>query len=675
MNMQLTDDYTFHLDGIAGLSLLADCKAAVARSDSEMDYAEPAGITRQGDAAVALFCSRRWRVLDHVSPAAPGIARLERTWTYTGEKTFAGQLCLELATEFDPEWYLIPCVSYNGNHEGRGQEPKGLDLDGKNWLFSYERVSLPSATFTEREGFCSGLFAGTEDEPSLISSCGLRRQGRRLVHRIFRPEVEEPLVYADTNRYEAGFAHEITLSAGQSFKAVNYIYLCAGEPVRTGWFGAYRYFFEHFTQPFSRRFTCSELWRLNLDYLLEWLWVDDGDFVGFNIGLLPDGEYYKGAPGRQWKQRASRRYEIGWAGQNYANAWILMQDAISCGNPDSFARAVRMFDLWEQQARAENGLFEILFDRIQEDRRDTVVDTCNLGWGALMAMEGYVTAREMGIDKPRWLDMGLSCCNFFVNAWATQGTFGKSWKILTGECVNKSGTVGSFMLMPMVRAWTMTGDRRYLDCAEQAFRFYAARDLDNMTCFAGALDTDCVDCETCYPLLNAAIRLYEATGDGYYLACAVKAAKYIASWIYLYDVKSDDNSDFALTGYRTTGGGAVSTQHHHIHNGTLYFIKEWLRLSELTGDGLWRKYARLVWAATQQMISDGTLTLHGMVRPKGSEHEAYLQCRWCVSENDGRRHFIADWLVIWPQTFRLLCLTGPDREKIMQALDASAKDP
>jgi hypothetical protein len=266
--------------------------------------------------------------------------------------------------------------------------------------------------------------------------------------------------------------------------------------------------------------------------------------------------------------------------------------------------------------------------------------------------------------------MGLKCCDFFVRAWETHGTFGRLWKLQTGECRDRSGTVGAFMLMPMIKAWKLTGERKYLETAEAAYRFYAARDLDNMACHAGALDTDCVDCETAHSLLYAAIRLYEATKNGYYLGSAVKAAKYIASWIYLYDVLPDEGSDFALMRYRTTGGCAVSTQHHHIHNGTLYFVKEWLRLSELTGDAVWRKYALTVWAATQQMVSDGTLELHGMTRPKGSEHEAYLHCRWCVSDNGGRRHFMGDWLVIWPVTFRLLNLTGPERDKIIRILDA-----
>lgn len=33
----------------------------------------------------------------------------------------------------------------NGNEFGNGAEPKGLEKDGKKWIFGYDRVSIPSS--------------------------------------------------------------------------------------------------------------------------------------------------------------------------------------------------------------------------------------------------------------------------------------------------------------------------------------------------------------------------------------------------------------------------------------------------------------------------------------------------------------------------------------------------
>jgi hypothetical protein len=670
MSINLLRDYTFTLAGQPGLCLLDNYgMATVAREGGVMEYAKPAGMKDCARGWEAVYQSDRWQVRDIVLPVGPHIAKLERIWIFQGPGMFAGQLCVELTTAFVPDWYLIPCVSYNGNTQGSGKEPKELSLDGRDWLYSYERTSIPSATFAEREGICSGLFASPESPQSLISSCGLRSIDGKLVHRIFYPEVEEPLVYADTDYYTEGFSNEVTLNSGQAFTATSYVYLCQGAEFRTGWFNAFRFFFETLTVPLKNRFSTDALWDINLSYMLDMLWVDDGRFTGFSVGLLPEGVHSKGASGKHWQQRLGHCYEIGWAGQNYTNALILMQDAITYGNSASLNKAVCIFDLWEKNARVDNGLFYTLYDHILAGRQDVKVDTCNLGWGALQAMVGYETAMALGIDKPNWLDMGLRCCDFFVDAFARHGTLGKQWDLRSGHCANFDGTIGAFMLMPMAKAYQLTGNMKYLETAEKAFQFYAIRDLDTMACHAGALDTDCIDCETAYAMLYSAIRLYEITNAEYYLQSAVKASKFIVTWVFHYDVLPEEGSDFARLNYRTTGGGSVSTQHHHVHNGTLYFVMEWLKLSELTGDNLWRKYALTIWAGAQQLISDGTLELHGMTRPRGSENEAYLHCRWGLDENGNKRHYINDWLVIWPLTFRLLCLTGPDRDRYAAMLD------
>ncbi|NLG37586.1 MAG: hypothetical protein GX549_06180 [Clostridiales bacterium] len=656
--------------GEAGFQLTSDAgQATVARV---------AGRDVMARAGAAQCCADGWHiayegggfdVLDRIEPVCETVARLTRSWTRRSAQPFTGQLCVHLETAFEPSFYLIPAVSYDGNAMGKGKEPKGLSHEGADWIYSYERTSLPAATFTERPGLCAGLFASPDDRRSLVCSCGLRAAGSRMIHRILYPEVEEPLCYWDTDTYREGFADTIAMEPGESFEVSCYIYLRAGAPFRFGWFDAFSFFFDNLTVPFANRFSTDELWDMGIGYLHDQLWVDNGLFTGFSIGLLPGGEHRKGAPGMKWMQRIGRQYEIGWAGQNYSNALILMQDHITNGNRKSLDDAIRILDLWEQNARVPNGLFYVIYDCILEGRHDAVVDTCNLGWGALQAMTAWETAQSLGIDKPAWRDMGLKCCDFFVDAFERMGTFGKTWRLREGTCIDDSGTVGAFMLMPMTKAYRLTGDPKYLRVATDALAMYVRRDLDNMACNAGALDTNCVDCETSYALLEAANRLYEITGERRFLDIAVRTAQFAASWIFLFDVVAEEGSDFDIMRYRTTGAGAVSTQHHHLHYATLYFIREWILLSRYTGDDRWLRYARLCWSAAQQLISDGTLTLHGMTRPRGSENEAYLQCRWCIADNGGRRHYLSDWLVIWPVTFRLLALTGPDRERIAAILD------
>ena len=78
----------------------------------------------------------------------------EIIWTFTAKRDISN---VRLTASFEhvskPEWWMIPAVSYNGNHLSRGMEPKGEKRDRQWYTFSYKRTSkriLPlqlSATF------------------------------------------------------------------------------------------------------------------------------------------------------------------------------------------------------------------------------------------------------------------------------------------------------------------------------------------------------------------------------------------------------------------------------------------------------------------------------------------------------------------------------------------------
>ena len=47
---------------------------------------------------------------------------------------------------------MIPCVVYNGNEWGDGQEPKGTEKNGEPWVFPSDRVGLPGCAVLESVG-------------------------------------------------------------------------------------------------------------------------------------------------------------------------------------------------------------------------------------------------------------------------------------------------------------------------------------------------------------------------------------------------------------------------------------------------------------------------------------------------------------------------------------------
>ncbi|MGV8139798.1 MAG: hypothetical protein AB2L20_31825 [Mangrovibacterium sp.] len=82
--------------------------------------------------------------------------------------------------------------------------------------------------------------------------------------------------------------------------------------------------------------------------------------------------------------------------------------------------------------------------------------------------------------------------------------------------------------------------------------------------------------------------------------------------------------------------------------GGLVLVPEWFKLAELTGHQIWKEKAKAVWANANQAVADGKTKFHDVIRPAGSQTEAYFQSYWV-----GKPGQINDWLVLWPSAARL----------------------
>ena len=68
---------------------------------------------------------------------------------------------------------IIPSVCYNGNHWGRGKEPKGFATDGVWHTYSYRRTPIPGATFSEGEKFAVAVWGVKPTNEAEAFSCSM----------------------------------------------------------------------------------------------------------------------------------------------------------------------------------------------------------------------------------------------------------------------------------------------------------------------------------------------------------------------------------------------------------------------------------------------------------------------------------------------------------------------
>jgi hypothetical protein len=579
------------------------------------------------------------RARDRIREVRPGLVSWRRTVKNTAGAEQEVRLSLEFRTAYEPTYRMIPAVSYDGNLWGSGSEPKGFARDGVPWVFASHRTAVPGCTYSEGDGISVTLF-GPISGSTCGFSCSLAPEPGRVVHRLIWPEEESPEVYSARDTYSAAYRGSLRLGPRESIRLEAWLVVARVDTPRFGWRRALDHAWHMGPRDSAMPRSPEELWRLGVAFAKQSLWAEEGTFRGFSIGL----SWRDGA----WRQREKWRYEIGWCGQNASLAASLIHDHLADRDSDSLERGLAALDSWVAHGTLPNGLIRCHFDFVLglEDPAREVQDACNLGQAAGGLLDAADLASRAGAERPAWREAALRLCDFVTAQMQPDGRLGKAWRN-DGTCVDPNGTIGAFLIPPLVRAERLTGEARYLDAAKLAYRFYASLfERDGYTT-AGALDTHCIDKESAIPLLEGGLALFERTEDRHYLAAAELAAAYLSTWQWHHSPGYPAGTALGDMGYDARGGTSVSTQHHHHDPYGLAFVNAWLRLTRITGDATWRERARAVWRNGMSGISDGNLSIMGKLRPAGGQDEGFLHTRWGDAFN------VSQWLVAWTTAFRL----------------------
>ena len=541
----------------------------------------------------------------------------------------------------------IPSVCYNGNHWGRGKEPKGFSTDGVWHTYSYRRTPIPGATYSESEKYVVALWGVKPATEADAFSCSIMPDSATVTHSLILPEEERPFTYVDKNVYGEEYIAKLSMKKGEKKSIQAYIFVAdkgaTDNPLALFLDKAWAFA----EKEYADVITPEKVWEYGVKYAKESLWAEEGPYKGFSIGLVPDGD-------GGWKQRPFIKYEIGWCGQNASFINTLLVDYLKSGDEESRDKALAALDTWTApELQRENGFYVVNYDNILKKRENIVSDACNLGTAAYNFFETAELLKKCNLPErvARVQQVALGICDFVKADQQPSGLYGKGWNE-SGECLYRDGTVGAFMVAPMLAAYNVTADESDLSSANKAYDYYYTEFLANGYTTAGALDTWCIDKESSMPLLRAAFNLFDATGDSAYIENAERISYYLSTWLWHYRADYSSDTDIVRYGYNTFGATSVSVQHHHLDVYALFWVCEWLRLAELTGNDAWREKALAIWANGCQLISDGTLEINGRVRPVGGQNEAFFNCRWGFGGTPGKSR-INDWLVAWPGAFRL----------------------
>ena len=668
-------------------------------------FFSPSGLVADRDGAVAELLP--WRAPnpalrlaeERVDDLGGGAFAITRTIENAGDAPVSFRDELRVRDCFEASRYLIPCVNYDGNGAAASAAatpiPTGLSRDGEPWLFSYERTGIPGCTLTENAETGVALFAAADTPQSLACACGLEPTGgtgetgwtsARLDHILVRPVVEAPLTYEAKGVFGPRYESAITLASGERFTAKSFVCVC-----RPKWpnyaFAALAGHALRLLRP--RLEPCmddAEAFDLGIRYIHSLLYSYQGKWLvcehvvnrmahDCSAMRISREEMAERMKWEYWTDLGTwcETFEVGWAGQNFLNARMLALRALgfaaaapaaasegagagspSFADPALLEKAIGIFDAFVATQRPNGLLYRCYNDNFFEgalEKRPT--DACNMGWAAAEAVRMARLLRAHGIDKPEYVAFAERICKFFVSHWSDEWGFGKRWRV-DGTSLERDGTVGGFLIPALTELYDETGERRWLDAALRASDFYFARDLDGFLCTAGAIDCQCIDKETAWPLVFGSLALYRITGDRKHLERAEKAAWYFISWMFFFNTIAAPESDFAKYGYHTTGGTAVSLEHQCIDPWGAIIVPDLVELADATGNGDFRELASLMWANSLQGITRRLGDFfHDKQRPIGSQNEGFFQARYNKYRPVVEPGYFNDVLAPWPSAFRM----------------------
>ena len=589
-------------------------------------------------------------------------ARLVKVTNLSAEtRTF--QVAVRADTAFRPANWVIPGVIYGDNAFGSQVSPSGLSRDGEPWVFGYDRATIPSCTLSETKDELFAMFASDRDAASLESSCSLRRLADgRFEHRILYPVRESPVSYTFKYRYTGRYDTWITLPPGGSFEAESYF--LEGRPryencgYREAFMAAMATLRHDHPIPALDAKTVYEVSHRWLRDCCEYFVGQGrskgamGTDIAFRLGYtartnkrhfpawMTDAEKKLTLADLERDPSLNRAVlrtfwmdEMGFAGQNFMCHRLSWQDATKRGDAAFAQWCLDDLDDWMGRQVASGPAAGLC-----PTRRRRAVDRLSvteLGWGVGESAKMWRMLKDNGVDHPSCLAFAKRLADFFVARYDAADPFGRIWSLETGKKLEGGGDGGGFMVKGMLELHAACGDRRYLACARQAFDRYFEMDLGKFRCVAGADDCNCVDKESSFPYIYAALELYRQTGERKYLDCAERVAAYFCSWMFTYDALYPPTSEFGRFGYRTSGGTLVSAEHPCIDPYATVAVPDLFDLADATGNETWREAGRLIWVnAMQDVAGPAGGSMNGSPRTPGSQCEAHAQTRWSKYRSD-----------------------------------------
>jgi len=201
-----------------------------------------------------------------------------------------------------------------------------------------------------------------------------------------------------------------------------------------------------------------------------------------------------------------------------------------------------------------------------------------------------------------WVEAVREAADFFAGAALPSGIYPAAWLEDGAPADDMITAAGIPCAIAVLKAYRLTGDPRYLSCAEQALhRYYELHAAAFDRPFArSTLDAKCEDKEAGMYFFLAAYELYDLTNEHRYKTWADIAADWLLTYVYVWNPVYDRGSRLREAGFNAVGWPGVSVQNHHLD--VFFPTYEFWRFGRLTGNALYERMGRMAFDAMGQGI-------------------------------------------------------------------------
>lgn len=540
-----------------------------------------------------------------------GRRELRLTVRYDGTQPAAGTVRVSRSVPAAAPWWLIPGLFYGENRpaacervfprfEAGADRPE--EMVSSAWGFRADRAATPAVMVWGDAGGAA-LIA---DEESALGTTGLafEHEGGRATISLLFPYREFPITYygsalplpaeAATYVWRPGESRTLTLAT------------CALPADR------------HAYAPLLR-----EDRELRLPHAPVHPWED----VESAAGIAADGLYrwhYDPDPGVLLEtagfdrevsgtngERVDRQaMHVGWvSGIPWAAA--LLEHGLRTGRPEHVAAASRVIGFICTNLSPSGTFWGTWYRGSGWSQSWTPVKDAlharTLGEATLFLVRALRSRPD-----PGWVAAARSNLDAMVARQRADGNLGTLHHAATGEVLSWSGASG----LTWVAALAETGEDRYLRAAVRAGEYYASFVADEFI-YGAPEDVDLAPTsEDGYAAVIAYMALHRRTGERRWLDLARRAADWMLTFRYTYNVRFGPRTPLGVYGFATRGSDQASPSNQHVHAYGLVCTAELIELSEALGDPYYAERAHETLACFRQLLpaADGDVNAYrGMI--------------------------------------------------------------